>query len=116
MSQYVDQKRKEWAIRGEGAAFLLMESRMRLALAFSREHNDLTKAALVLYGDDGAQISGVIRDHFPKDIKDMLRALCDSMNAAAGNAQDAKPHRMQSGTYRRIYDGIRAEVGSGFYL
>lgn len=86
------------------------------AYALSREHSAVTKAALEKYGDEGPQISGVIRDHFPKEVKEKLRSLCDEMNWHSKRADECRPPRVRGSTMRALRNFIRERDGKGFYL
>lgn len=96
----------------------LAEAREQFELAFrySREHSKQVDDACKKYGDHGPQISGVIRDHFPDDVKEQLRLLCWLMNTANEGAYKMKPKGMHRTTFYRFRDAIRERVGTGFYL
>ena len=83
--------------------------------AASRAHSALVGTALDTYGDHGAQISGIIRDHFPDSVKDTLRSLCDTMNAASRNAWGSRPPRVRVATMRRLSQSVARVEGCGFY-
>jgi len=52
-----------------------------------RTYTDLANLALETYGNDGPQVSGIIRSHFPRDIKDRLRFLSAAKNATGDAAR-----------------------------
>ena len=85
------------------------------ACRLSRDHNKATQDALASYGDHGPQISGVIRDHFPDDIKKHLRLLCFLITDSSNAAWQARPKYVRNGTMLALSRMIAARDGSGFY-
>ena len=53
----------------------------------AKEHGTLVRKALERYGDHGPLIAGVVRDHFPKKVKDTLRHLARLASDANGASQ-----------------------------
>lgn len=85
------------------------------SVAASREHNKVAAAALKKYGEHGPQISGAVRDHFPADVKEKLRALARDVTAFSDAAHAARPARVRTGTMRALGREIATRDGSGFY-
>lgn len=86
-----------------------------LACAASRAHDNLASIALRQYGNHGPQISGCVRSHFPKPIKDELRALAQRVSYWSDRAYKSRPPRVRHETIRRIGREIAARDGCGFY-
>ena len=93
----------------------IARERLKLACAYSRAHSKLTAFALDKYGDNGPQISGVIRDHFPEKIKDRLRFLARNVTAASELAWVARPKRVRHTTMLMLSRAVATRYGSGFY-
>lgn len=85
------------------------------ATAASREHSKQATMALQEYGDEGATIAGVVREHFPTDVKDRLRELAQQVTVHSDAAYAARPKRTRIETIRRIGELIARRDGSGFY-
>jgi hypothetical protein len=81
----------------------------------SRRHNRLAAHALNLYGSQGAQISGCVREHFPEPIKDRLRELARKVTTEGDAAAAARPARVRHDTIRHIGRLVATRDGSGFY-
>lgn len=82
----------------------------------SRDHSALTAKALATYGDHGPQISGVIRNHFPEEIKTELRKLAKEITYLSDLAfHYKKPKRVRFATMRKLSQAIAKRDGSGFY-
>lgn len=89
--------------------------RFALACAASRKHSKLAKAALAKYGEHGAPTSGCVREHFPQDVKDDLRALAAECTRWSQLAWQAKPPRVHASTMRKLASQVATRDGSGFY-
>ena len=85
------------------------------ACAASRRHNDLTKAALRVFGAHGADISGCVREHFPDQVKDELRALAREVTAASEAGDMLRPRGVRSATMRALARDVATRDGGGFY-
>jgi hypothetical protein len=85
------------------------------ACNYSRIHEALGAALLTRHGDHGPQISGCIREHFPKDKKDALRHLAESVSHALESAWAARPKGVRMKTMRALGREIASEDGCGFY-
>lgn len=85
-----------------------------VACSLSLAHSRAVSLALAEYGDHGPQISGVIRDHFPDDIKEHLRGLCRDICAASDAAYASRPHGVRMTTMRALSRAVAAD-GTGFY-
>lgn len=48
---------------------------LRASLTLEASYIALVHDALATYGSDGPLISGIVRDHFPIEVKDLLRSL-----------------------------------------
>ena len=81
----------------------------------SREHSRAAAAALEAYGDNGPQISGCIRDHFPQCTKDYLRSLARNVSIYLDAAHKARPPRFRVNTMRKLAQAIARRDGCGFY-
>lgn len=81
----------------------------------SREHSQLASDSLSKFGDDGSLISGVVRDHFPKPVKDKLRDLARTVTRESDAAYAARPKRIRLTTIRQIGNLVARRDGSGFY-
>ena len=80
----------------------------------SREHVALANESLERFGNgNGTPISGVVRDHFPDEVKDRLRSLARAASSDA--AYDARPKYVRIGTIRAIGRMVARRDGSGFY-
>jgi len=78
-------------------------------------HDELAKAALLVFGDHGAQISGCVRAHFPEPVKDELRALAQEVTAACAKGATLRPRGVRSSTMRALARDVAARDGAGFY-
>lgn len=87
----------------------------RMACAHSRAHTILARDALLVYGNHGPDISGCVRDHFPDNVKDLLRESAREVSRACDAAYAARPSRVHMATMRRLSREIAARYGSGFY-
>jgi hypothetical protein len=81
----------------------------------SRAHSKLTSESLDKYGDHGPQISGVIRDHFPKGVKDKLRTLAREVSKHSDAAYTARPKGVRLTTMRELSRAVATKTGHGFY-
>ncbi len=81
----------------------------------SREHSALASKSLDRFGDQGSQISGVVRDHFPADVKDNLRELARTVTRESDAAYAARPKYTRLTTIRSIGQMVARRDGSGFY-
>ena len=81
----------------------------------SRDHSQLASESLDRFGDQGSQISGVVRDHFPVDVKDRLRELARTVTRESDAAYAARPKYTRVTTIRAIGQLVAKRDGSGFY-
>lgn len=86
-----------------------------VACKFSREHAEMLRDALAIYGDHGANISGVGRDHFPTDVKDALRHKARAVSFNSDLAYSARPKGFHLATMRQLARAVASRDGSGFY-
>jgi hypothetical protein len=81
----------------------------------SREHSALAKRALEKYGDHGSQISGIVREHFPENVKTQLRALARKVTEKSDAAYAIRPRGVRHTTMRKLAAEVAERDGSGFY-
>lgn len=81
----------------------------------SREHAMRSNTALVTFGDRGSPISGCVRAHFPRAVKDTLRELARSVTRHSDAAYTARPSRVRMATMRALSRAVAARDGSGYY-
>lgn len=81
----------------------------------SRAHSKLASESLDKYGDHGSHISGVLRDHFPKDVKDKLRQHARDINTHADAAYYARPKGVRNTTMQALAGAVATKTGTGFY-
>lgn len=86
-----------------------------LACAYSRAWSRLGGDLLTIYGDEGPQISGILRDHFPDNAKDALRELAQHIRWACDRAWALRPARVRDSTMRNLSREVAKRDGSGFY-
>lgn len=86
-----------------------------LACAASRKHDSSARAALIVYGRHGAQVSGCVRDHFPGFVKSKLRAHAKLVTHHSDRAFALRPPRVRMATMRKLARAVAARDGSGFY-
>jgi hypothetical protein len=85
------------------------------ACTASRGHARLADDALERYGDHGPAISGCVRDHFPADVRDMLRNMARNVTRYSDAAWLARPARVRTATMRDLSRAVAARDGCGFY-
>lgn len=90
-------------------------SHFELACKASREHSQLASESLARFGDHGSTISGVVRDHFPGDLKNKLRSLARQVTAESDLAYAARPKYVRHSTIRMLGTLVARRDGSGFY-
>ena len=96
--------------------FAVVVSYLVEAYAASRHHNFLASACLLRCGDgNGQDISGVVRDHFPKPEKDALRALAQTVTVSLDKAFAARPKGVRFQTILRLKEAVISRDGKGFY-
>lgn len=81
----------------------------------SRLHQSEAQRALANYGSHGPLISGCVRSHFPKAVKDRLRGLAQAASARSDAAYAARPPRVRFATMRRLARAVATRDGSGRY-
>jgi hypothetical protein len=88
--------------RAQAYAIALMElSRVR---TLELQYNMAVSIALSKYGDFGPLISGVVRDHFPDDVKKELRTLAWSITDATDSSYVAwRQSGRKTHTWRALY-------------
>lgn len=95
----------------------LQESAKHFTRAYraSRLHSAYAAQCFIRYGDQGPDISGVVRGHFPESSKDRLRSLARAVGAMIDAAWQAKPARVQRTTMFKLRNAIIDRDGRGFY-
>lgn len=92
------------------------KQKMILAYAHSRAHSNLAKLAFKRYGEQGSSIAGVVRDHFPKPMKDRLRTISrkvgELLSESLGDWRCAGKHRA---TWMKLKDATIDTYGKGYY-
>jgi hypothetical protein len=86
-----------------------------LAAWYSRSHQREAGKALTRYGDHGSQISGVVRDHFPEEVKVRLRHSAHLVSECVESGFRCRPARVQNATLRALKEAVYARNGRGFY-
>ena len=86
-----------------------------LACEASRKHSALAAKSLAEHGKHGANVSGCVRDHFPKDVKSDLRTLATECSRWNALAWERKPKRVHNTTMRKVAAQVAARDGTGFY-
>lgn len=81
----------------------------------SRQHSKLATWALNRYGDYGPPISGCVRDHFPKRVKDTLRQRALDVTMCSMAAWDHRPKRIRHTTMQKLSRAVAQRDGSGYY-
>jgi len=81
----------------------------------SRAHSKLVSESMDEYGDQGPQISGIIREHFPTDVKNRLRKLARDINKYADAAYYARPKGVRNTTMQALAGAVATKTGTGFY-
>lgn len=81
----------------------------------SRLHSAYAAQCFHRHGDQGQQISGIVRDHFPKSCKNRLRCLALAVGSFSDAAWQAKPARIQRTTMFKLRNAIIERDGRGFY-
>lgn len=81
----------------------------------SRAHSRLVSESMDKYGDQGPQISGIIREHFPTDVKNRLRKLARDINKYADAAYYARPKGVRNTTMQALAGAVATKTGTGFY-
>jgi len=87
----------------------------REAASCSRRWNELFIASLKVYGDHGSQISGIGREHFPENIKALLRDLAHKVTQWNEKGRANRPRRVRVETMNRLAREVCQRDGSGFY-
>ena len=85
------------------------------AARISRDYTLARAQALADYGDQGAEISGCVRMHFPNCTKDHLRALARNVHILTKAGLDARPPRVHKATMIKLAREIAARDSIGFY-
>lgn len=67
-----------------------------------QQHTRLVRTSLKKYGDHGAYISGVFRDHFPEAVKEKLRGYLREASAWDTEGFRVRPPRTRFETLRAI--------------
>ena len=83
--------------------------------AQSRAWDKAGRDALAAYGDHGPQVSGILRDHFPKCTQDHMRALARNISILSDAAWAARPARVHRSTMRKLSRAVVQRDGGGFY-
>jgi hypothetical protein len=92
-----------------------LRNRVRLILSraaeCSRLHGTAAREYEAIYGDHGPLVSGVVREHFPEEVKDRLRRLA---RAASGSSFAYSLWRA-TGATATTYHRERSRLSFGFY-
>jgi len=89
---------------------------MRLAYGMSRAHSKLATWAGRQYGDCGPLIAGVVRDHFPPQVKTALRLLARAVGEHLGRSREGwRAAGRKRGTWFRAKADRIACDGRGYY-
>ncbi len=92
------------------------EQKLILAYAHSRAHSKLAALAFKRYGDQGSMISGVVRDHFPKPMKDRLRDISRKVGKLLDESfYDWRLAGKHHATWIRLKDATIQKYGRGYY-
>jgi hypothetical protein len=92
------------------------ERKLILAYAHSRAHSRLASLAFKRYGDQGSLISGIVRDHFPRPMKNSLRAIARKVGKLLDESlYDWRLAGKQRHTWIRLKDATIAKYGKGYY-
>jgi hypothetical protein len=96
----------------------IAESRKALDKAYelSRAHSKLAEASEKKYGAKGPVISGSVREHFPKPVKDKLRKLARGVSENLDKSRAAwKGAGKRSSTWQKERQAVISKKGRGFY-
>ncbi len=85
------------------------------AAEYSRNWDSLVAESLAKYGDKGAQISGICRDHFPQRVKEELRQLSQAVSDQNRTGNACRPSRVHAETLNRLARLVCRRDGTGFY-
>jgi hypothetical protein len=86
-----------------------------IACAASRYHSEIAARALAEHGDQGPEISGVVRDHFPEHVKETLRQMAAAVTKHTDAAYKLRPRGVRHSTMKALARAVAASRGSGFY-
>lgn len=81
----------------------------------SQKYDKMLKHALDVFGDRGAHISGVGRDHFPTRTKHALRSAARLVTWYSDMAWESKPPYYRESTMRQLATQCADKHGFGFY-
>ena len=87
----------------------------RMACLMSRLHLDFCKQFIERFGGHGPLVSGVCRDHFPQDAKDILRQLATAVTMYSDRGHAARPKHYSSAAMVHLAREVATRHGSGFY-
>ena len=87
----------------------------RKSVEASKKHSNKVADAFNKHGDHGPQISGVIRDHFPTDVKDDLRKLARDVSKFSDAAYAARPKGVRQNTMWKLSQAVADKYGHAFY-
>ncbi len=87
----------------------------KLSCSSARHWVELRAIYLGLYGSQGSEISGCVRDHFPEQVKDILRNEARCVTLASNNAYKARPARVRHDTIKALGKLVAARDGAGYY-
>jgi hypothetical protein len=88
--------------RAQAHAIALIE--LSRITQLERQYHCAVSIAESKYGDFGPLISGVVRDHFPDETKNELRALCVAINDATDSSYVAwRQSGRKTHTWRALY-------------
>jgi hypothetical protein len=86
-----------------------------LAARASREHSSFAKESLAKYGEHGSLISGCVREHFPEEVKEKLRALAFAVSFHNSAGEALRPRRVRMKTMYDLARAVCRRDGTGFY-
>lgn len=95
--------------------FAAAKEKFSLAAKASREHDQLAEKSFLLYGDHGAHISGIVRDHFPDDVKNRLRMLAHDVSRLNDEGFALRPKYTRFTTMLAIARDVVRLNGGGYY-
>lgn len=109
----------KYAERLKEPQFAEMVECFRASLTLKAVYSRTVKMCLFSYGDHGPDISGIVKEHFPKWAKDLLRGLLRKSYEFQGAGERSRPAGTRSATVTAIYNVLRIQMESqlnGEYL
>ena len=96
-------------------SLLISALHFSLAAYHSRKWDNEVAKAFSQYGEHGASISGIARDHFPEPIKDNLRILAHLVTKNNEAGRKARPKGTRFETMNKLARLVCRRDGYGFY-